>query len=118
MALLIDKYLAPMCVNFTPCYQVVQGGRTYVNSEQDKDTITITSHNQADSMKLYIYYPVLKGETLFNYLHNNKFTLATFLQVWWQILYAIYLAQYYYQFTHYNLKSDNIIIEELNQIED
>jgi hypothetical protein len=78
------------------------------------NTIGISPHeitNNSGTSEYYLYTELIKAKTLSKIL--PFITLDEFLNIWYQILYALEIAQYHNDFTHYDFHLGNILIEEL-----
>jgi hypothetical protein len=114
ISLLANNTLVKLGLHFPLCYGYKLSGPTFLKIDNSKYNVAITAHdkgNKLDKEESYLYSELFDAKTLIDYL--KSFDLVTFINVWYQICYALYTAQLKYKFTHYDLHSSNIMIENL-----
>lgn len=94
-------------------------GANYLMESEGKIKVGIFSHNNDKinkDLQLYTYFEHLEGKTFEEFiLHGNNISENTFLEIWYQIVYALYDLQQKFNFTHYDLHANNILIQSLDE---
>ena len=91
------------------------------NMTLQKNIVNDVLHNQPMCSKTfkykskYILQEYINGETLFDSVFNEYINKNDVLLIYIQILFALQIAQNEYKFTHYDLHSNNIILETLDE---
>lgn len=116
ISLLANNTLVTLGLHFPLCYGYKISGPTFLKLDRKNYNVAITPHdktNKLDNEETYLYTELFDAKTLLNYI--SSFNLKSFLNIWYQICYALYTAQLKYKFTHYDLHSSNIMIENLTE---
>lgn len=112
IGLIINKTLG----RFIPNFIITCGFRLAGPVFLLKDNIGITPHELANNSNIneyYLYTELINAKPLSKVL--PFINLEQFLNLWYQICYALEIAQYYNAFTHYDFHLGNILIEELEE---
>lgn len=122
--MLINSYIKNQ--HFIKFYGIKKGGPTYVKNENGIYKIGITGHNFNSALygnnfgnrssltikqQHYTYYEYLDGISLKQYLYS-QIDLVEFINIWYQICKVLEELQNNYSYTHYNLHSENIILQK------
>lgn len=106
----INKLVTPYVPNFIILYAVKRASTTKILDNQ----IVIYAQDRNDNM-LYAYQDYIDEPTLTTCIMYDKISVTQFLDIIYQIIGVLSIAQDVCKFTHYNLTSDNILIKNINK---
>lgn len=90
-------------------------GKVAVNSLRGYVPNFVHTFNIFQNHKLYAFYEKIPGYTLRYLVQHNKISFSMFLNLFFQILLALELAQQQCRFGHYDLHNSNVIIRKVSK---
>ncbi len=95
--------------NFVYVYGGFSCSKPIISDEDDKKIINWCTTDK-DSVGYVIYENIVPSISLYDFIEKSDFSFETLLSLYLQVLLSLNLANEKYQFTHYDLHPNNIII--------
>jgi hypothetical protein len=110
--MLINHSLHQILPHFVITYGYKIAGPIYIQNKFPKNVLAVTSHNEQKGKYVYVYYEKVSGVYFKDLL--AKLSVEDFINIWYQLLFLLEVAQEESSFMYNGNLYDHMIIEQLD----